>query len=260
MKHIIIVLLILVIVSCSTLGEILIEISSSLQPTQSVTKSEAEEITADKTNRTKIEIVQVNFWDKEKIDTVTKSNYLNQLEKNIIIELNKVRTNPSKYSELYIEPMCQYFNGTLYQYPNEIALRTKEGVSAVNECIRFLNSVTPIEALHPSEGLYKAAKNHMDDQSKTGQTGHTGSDGSSMSQRIDRYGKWEKIIGENIAYGPTDAQWIVTGLLVDDGVPSRGHRKNIFNPEFKVIGVSYGVHPKIRTVTVMDFAGGFVDN
>jgi len=260
MKHIIIVLLILVIVSCSTLGEILIEISSSLQPTQSVTKSEAEEITADKTNRTKIEIVQVNFWDKEKIDTVTKSNYLNQLEKNIIIELNKVRTNPSKYSELYIEPMRQYFNGTLYQYPNEIALRTKEGVSAVNECIRFLNSVTPIEALHPSEGLYKAAKNHMDDQSKTGQTGHTGSDGSSMSQRIDRYGKWEKIIGENIAYGPTDAQWIVTGLLVDDGVPSRGHRKNIFNPEFKVIGVSYGVHPKIRTVTVMDFAGGFVDN
>ena len=97
MKHIIIALFILVISSCSTAGEIFIEISSSLQPDQSVTKPESKEVPADKINRTKIENVQESSWDEEKIDTVTETNYLNQLEKDIIIELNKVRTNPSKY-------------------------------------------------------------------------------------------------------------------------------------------------------------------
>lgn len=65
-QNFIIAVFIIVISSCSTVGEIFIEISSSLQPNQSVTKPESKEITADKINRTKIEIVQVNFWIKKK--------------------------------------------------------------------------------------------------------------------------------------------------------------------------------------------------
>jgi hypothetical protein len=34
---------------------------------------------------------------------------------------------------------------------------------------------------------------------------------------------------------------IVLGLIIDDGVTSRGHRTSIFNPEYKFIGCGVGI-------------------
>jgi uncharacterized protein YkwD len=184
---------------------------------------------------------------------------MSTIEKEIVIELNKVRTKPKKYSELYLEPMRNLFRGNILQYPGEIAIRTKEGVSAVTECISVLNKTKSMGVLETTKGIHLAAKVHMEDQSNTGRTGHSGSDSSSPFKRMKRYGQWKQTAGENIAYGQNDAQRIVIGLLVDDGVPSRGHRENILNPDFGVVGVSHGTHPKIRNVTVMDFAGEYTD-
>ena len=47
-------------------------------------------------------------------------------------------------------------------------------------------------------------------------------------------------------------------LIVDDGVPERGHRENIFNPEFKVFGCYTGAHSDFETMSCLDLAGGFV--
>ena len=44
---------------------------------------------------------------------------------------------------------------------------------------------------------------------------------------------------------------------MDDGVASRGHRSNIMNPAFKVLGCNSGQHSNYKTMTCIDYAGGW---
>lgn len=42
-------------------------------------------------------------------------------------------------------------------------------------------------------------------------------------------------------------------------VPSRGHRQNIFNPTFNVVGIAFGSHSKFHSMCVIDFAHDFIE-
>jgi len=123
--------------------------------------------------------------------------------------------------------------------------------------VRDLKRQQPLSIIYPSPGLTLAARDHVNDQSKTGRTGHQGSDRSNMRDRMERYGDWNIRIAENIAYGGKTARQIVIYLLIDDGVRDHGHRKNFLNPGFSVVGVATGSHPEYGLMSVMDFAGGF---
>jgi uncharacterized protein YkwD len=193
------------------------------------------------------------------LNTAENASYLSPFEKEIIYEINLFRSNPADYAEKYIAPLTKNYKGKLLYYPNDKPLLTKEGVRAVNECVRELKKVAPLAVVTPSSGLTKAADDHVKDQSRTGKTGHYGSDRSDSRKRIERYGEWKVRIAENIAYGGISARQVIVYLLIDDGVQDRGHRKNFIRPEFKTIGVSVGKHPEYNTMCVMDFAGSFVD-
>lgn len=182
--------------------------------------------------------------------------FLSKLEKEVLIEMNRVRSDPKNYAK-YVKQMMKYYEGNIIQYPGEIAIMSNEGVSAAKECYEFLMAAEPLDTLRPSRGLSLAAKDHAEDQGETSETGHTGRDGSSPFDRIERYGLWLSTAGENIDYGNDDARRIVLSLIIDDGVPSRGHRKNIFNPQFKAAGIACGPHEKYRHMCVIDLAGGF---
>ncbi len=193
------------------------------------------------------------------LNTAENVSYLSPIEKEIIYEINLFRSNPADYADKYIAPLAKNYKGKLLYYPNDKPLLTKEGVRAVNECVRELKKVAPLSVVSPSSGLTKAADDHVKDQSKTGKTGHYGSDRSDSRKRMERYGDWKVRIAENIAYGGTSARQVIIYLLIDDGVQDRGHRKNFIQPEFKNVGVSVGFHPEYNTMCVMDFAGSFVD-
>ncbi|MGC9353323.1 MAG: CAP domain-containing protein [Mariniphaga sp.] len=196
-------------------------------------------------------------WEIHALNTAAEAKYLSSLEKEIILEINKLRTNPKRYAEDYIAPLAKKYNRRLLYYPGDQPLLTREGVNALYECVRDLKRQQPLSIIYPSEGLTRAARDHVNDQSRTGRTGHQGADRSTMRNRVERYGTWEKRIAENIAYGGKTARQIVIYLLIDDGVRDRGHRKNFLNPDFNVVGVATGSHPEYRFMSVMDFAGGF---
>lgn len=216
-----------------------------------------------KTTATILFFILVNFAfgsnpiTPDKLNTAANTTYLSPIEKEIILEVNRFRSNPAKYANDYIAPLSKNYNNKLLNYPGEkISIRTQEGVKALYECVSALQKATPKPIMYPSKALTKATGDHQKDQAETGKTGHTGSDNSTLKERIERYGKWQVRIAENIAYGNSSARQIVIFLLIDDGVKSRAHRKNLLNTDLKLVGVSFGKHPVYRTMCVMDFAGG----
>jgi uncharacterized protein YkwD len=176
----------------------------------------------------------------------------------VILELNMLRSNPAGYAAI-VEAYAGYYRGSILQFPGEPGIQTSEGLPAVSELARLLRRSGPLPLLAPSQGLSRAARAHADDQGPRGATGHTGSDGSDMGQRLKRQGTWNRTAGEKIDYGSDRARLIVLSLLVDDGVQGRGHRANIMNPEFRVIGLAVGPHRVYGSMCVMDFAAAFQD-
>jgi uncharacterized protein YkwD len=183
-------------------------------------------------------------------------NYLSPLENAVIQEINMARSNPKGYAS-FLEEWKWYYDGRLLKLPGERIILTKEGATAVNEAMSTIRSMNPVARLSPSRGMSLGARDHVRDQGSSGSIGHRGRDGSTVWERVNRYGTWEKSVAENISYGSNKARNIVMELIIDDGIPGRGHRKNIFNPDFRVIGVACGYHETYGTVCVITFAGGY---
>jgi len=179
------------------------------------------------------------------------------LARQVLEETNIARTQPRRYAG-YLQELRRMYRGKMYRLPGTTSMvMTSEVVAALDEAVAYLSKQSPMPPLAWSEGLAEAAGELVRDQGETGDVGHDGSRSGDIRDRIERHGKWTSRIAENIGYGPTTARLMVMELIIDDGVPDRGHRKNIFTRSLSVAGAACGPHPTYRTMCVMDFAGGF---
>jgi uncharacterized protein YkwD len=183
-----------------------------------------------------------------------------RIEREVLAELNAVRAAPSAYAA-HLSALLPLFNGNLIKKPGmTVSIRTTEGANAVREAIAALQRQAPLPPLSLSSGMSAAAADLANDQRRTGQMGHTGSDGSSPGARLSAHGTWQMSYSENVDYGPfLTGRDVVIDLLVDDGVPDRGHRRNIFDGNAHVVGIACGPHPQFRSMCVMDQAYGYVN-
>ena len=87
-----------------------------------------------------------------------------------------------------------------------------------------------------------SAKDHATDLATHNMFGHSGSDKSTFSERILRHckkgqGVMAQIIGADFYIEDRNyAEMTILGLIIDDGVNDRGHRKTIFNPQYRFVG------------------------
>jgi len=175
----------------------------------------------------------------------------------VVREINLARQNPALYAT-FIQELRSRMTGNVLVLPGRTRLRTKEGTAALGEPIQFLRTTQPQVPLTLSPGMCRAAADHCADQAAGG-FGHEGRDRSHAGDRIARYGTFSGGWGENISYGKASARDVVLALIIDDGLPARKHRKNIFNPYFNFAGAALGRHAKFGTVCSMDFAGGYAE-
>jgi len=184
------------------------------------------------------------------LDTGRGFGGLSDLEADVILEINKVRANPDVYAEQYILPRVQKFKDKAYG-----DLTTKEGTVAVMDCYNALKAAPKVHPLNPDEKLIQLARYHTGKQSKTSETGHDTPGGKTITKRFKKLVKKGYAVGENLSYGEDTAREIVIKLLIDDGIPSRGHRKNIMERGYINVGVSYGDHQHFGHMCTIDFSG-----
>lgn len=180
-----------------------------------------------------------------------------RIESQVFAALNRARTDP-RSTAASLEALLPYFTGTRFRRPTwPVAVQTVEGPAAVREAVAALRAQPAVPALVLDPILTRAARDHAADQAGTGQTGHTGSDGSTVVSRVARYGSWEISINENIDYQPMrDGREVIESLLIDDGVRDRAHRRNIYEPSSRRVGIACGPHPRFGAMCVIVEAGG----
>ena len=178
----------------------------------------------------------------------------------LLAEINLARSKPHIYAE-YLYQLRKTFNGKLRYAPGKTSfVRTSEGTAAVDEAIRYMLSRKALPPLNDSVGLSFAAAELARNQEKSGAVGHSNIRNQLLKKRVERYGNWESSIAESIIYSPVDPRGMVMQLIIDDGVPGREHRSNLFSNSFSKVGIFCGPHPKFEGVCVINFAGDFHDH
>ena len=108
--------------------------------------------------------------------------------------------------------------------PSCPGLVTNEGPSAVQETIDYLKTVTGLTSLGYQPEMQGIVNSHANYLGKKGILAHNSANGDSSGKRIFSVVKTD-FAAENIYCGQksSTAEDIVLALVIDDGVPSRGH-------------------------------------
>jgi uncharacterized protein YkwD len=159
-----------------------------------------------------------------------------RLDDAVLDELNFARARPAEYAdELRRE------------------LNRSDDPAAVEEAIDFLERQASLPPLAPDRRIAAAARQHAQAQGPRGDVGH--GPAGSLGQRLRGQGVWAGLSAENISYGFEDPRDVVRQLIIDSGVPNRGHRRNIFAASYQLAGVACGPHRAYGYMCVIDFAG-----
>jgi uncharacterized protein YkwD len=165
----------------------------------------------------------------------------------VLAELNHVRENPQAYAR---ELRAQIER---ISFTRESARRTAEDRDAVDEAIEVLERQPPLPPLARDPRLAAAARRYAAQQGPTGEVGH-GPPGS-FGRRFDEAGVLAGHQAESISYGQRTPRDVIRQLVVDSGVPDRGHRKQLLDRNLQLAGVGCGRHARWGSMCVIDYAG-----
>lgn len=167
-------------------------------------------------------------------NTAASVTYMNEEEKKVLYILNLVHSNPALFAKTVLTKYPavsgkDYLTDDIYYYKS---------------LVDTLLKLKPLPFFYPDEKCWKSAQCHAYSSGKTGYVGHQRQSQACKAQK--------KYYGECCDYGNADPLDIVMSLLIDEGVPSLGHRYLLLN-NYSKAGVSIQPHIKYGSNAVIDF-------
>lgn len=193
------------------------------------------------------------------------SSYTNQgttvvSMKSLLEKVNEIRTNPQAQASIIQTKILDKINENGVH--TEWRLKYNEGKVAVQEAIDYLAAKEPVGAVTLDQGLSRSAYEHSYYQIEViKQMTHSGPDGQGLGDRVKKYNDWktggifENIVGSSSIWNT--AEMVCFAWIIDDGVPTRGHRKNFFAESATKMGLGIynhneGKNDRITQVFVTD--------
>lgn len=159
-------------------------------------------------------------------NSAKNTTWLTPSERKIYYYLNLARLNPRGFCDRYVAPKLRYDSSNVY----------------LLTLIDYMYTMKPRNAVVPDKVQFENAKCHATSSGKLGYVGHQRQSKTCHSS----------FSGECCSYGLSDPLEVVLQLLIDNGVPSLGHRY-ICLGWYEKCGIALAPHSGYGTNVVLDF-------
>jgi hypothetical protein len=201
---------------------------------------------------------------------------IEQVERDFEYELNSLRENPASYIQHLQNELKPAYHGNFVRKnlgDVTVELETREGVRAVDDAIRALQSASGAGRVVSANGLNQACRkscatmgsigleitNTSTTYAHTRTRAHAHTHTLTFRSMTD-FGNHEGTFTSLALFGRTAAREFIMDFLVSDGDHDRSFRKALLNPKFNVFGVGYGPHSSTyQTMICVVLAEGWKD-
>lgn len=154
------------------------------------------------------------------------------------------------WTNLFRRDPLLFFNSVIRPFLDQFPeANTAEAISLEAD----VQSVGTLPVLFPDHGLNTMARLHAKDMAaRNGIITHTSSSGKQFAQRLREAGRYH-CGAENVFSGSQAALEALIILLLDHGVPDKGHRANLLDPTYTIMGTATAIIKPGRYVWVQDF-------
>ena len=160
-------------------------------------------------------------------NSAAKISWMSEYDREVLYWLNVARLDPPGFFKRFI----------LKEYT------ANPSNSYLSSLMSTMYGMKPVSALLPDKSLYDAAMCHAKSSGAKGYVGHARN--NTACKKI--------YTGECCSYGSESSLAVVIQLLVDEGVPSLGHRILCLGDGFTLAGIASAPHTRYGTNTVIDF-------
>jgi hypothetical protein len=156
------------------------------------------------------------------------------------------------WSNVFRKDPQRFFTSAIKEFLQQFPEANTKEVKSLEQDLKKINGSLPY--FFPDSGLHQMSKLHAKDLAgRGGIISHVSKDGKDFVKRIKEAGNY-RCGAENLFVGTNDPLEALIILLIDHGVPNKGHRMNLIDPTFERMGVSFFRMNSQKMVLVQEFA------